>query len=86
MRSGTGGGVVDAKVAHASGERSRQDEESRTFADTDEALFDRLLGAAAATPGAPTAEYVVNARSMRAEPRCRTALPDRRVCLWVRRS
>ena len=52
MRSGTGGGVVDAKVAHASGERSRQDEEFRTFADTDGALFDRLLGAAAATPEA----------------------------------
>lgn len=52
MRSGTGTGGVDAKVVHASGEKSREDEESRTFADTDEVRFDRLLGAAAATPEA----------------------------------
>jgi hypothetical protein len=51
-RSGSGAGGVDVKLAHASGERSRQDEESQTLADTDEARFDRLLVAAAANPEA----------------------------------
>lgn len=43
---------MDVKVAHASGDRSHEDEdeESRTFADTDEARFDRLLCGADATP------------------------------------
>jgi hypothetical protein len=50
LRSGTGG--VDVKVINASGERSREEEESRTLADTDEARFDRLLRAAAAEPEA----------------------------------
>lgn len=50
VRSGTGKAGIDVKVAHASGDRSHEDEESRTFADTDEARFDRLLRAADATP------------------------------------
>jgi len=52
LRSGTGTGGVDVKVINASGERSREEEESRTLADTDEARFDRLLRAAAAEPEA----------------------------------
>jgi len=51
-RSGTGAGGVDAKVLRASGEKSREEEELRTRADTDEARFDRLLRAAAAEPEA----------------------------------
>lgn len=50
MQSGTGTGGVDAKVIHASGGRSREDEESRTLADTDEARFDRLLRAVSTDP------------------------------------
>ncbi|MGI9092853.1 MAG: DUF6414 family protein [Mycobacteriales bacterium] len=52
LRSGTGTGGVDVRVINASGERSREEEESRTLADTDEARFDRLLRAAAAEPEA----------------------------------
>lgn len=52
MRSGAGTGGVDAKVLHAAGGKSREDEASRTLADTDEARFDRLLRAAAAEPDA----------------------------------
>lgn len=51
MHSGTGAGGVDAKLIKASGEKSREDEESRTLADTDEARFDRLLRAANEDPG-----------------------------------
>jgi hypothetical protein len=52
MRTGTGAGGFDAKLISASGEKSREEEESRTVADTDEARFDRLLRAAAAEPEA----------------------------------
>lgn len=52
MRSGTGTGGIDAKIVHASGEKSSEDEESRTLTDTDEARFDRLLRAAIAEPEA----------------------------------
>lgn len=52
MRSGTGTAGADMKVIHASGEKSREDEESRTLADTDEARFARLLRAADAGPEA----------------------------------
>jgi hypothetical protein len=52
MRTGTGAGGFDAKLVSASGERSREEEESRTRADTDEARFDRLLRAAQAGPEA----------------------------------
>ena len=49
-RTGTGSGGFDAKVASASGERSREEEESKTIDDTDEARFSRLLRAAADDP------------------------------------
>ena len=49
-RTGTGSGGIDVKVAKASGEKSREEEESKTVADTDEARFDRLLQAAADEP------------------------------------
>jgi hypothetical protein len=52
MRSGSGGGGIDTKVAHASGERSREDEDTRVVSDTDEARFARLLAAADAEPEA----------------------------------
>jgi len=39
-------------LVSASGEKSREEEESRTRADTDEARFDRLLRAAEAEPEA----------------------------------
>ena len=51
-RSGSGTAGADMKLIHASGERSRENEESRTLADTDEARFDRLLRAADAEPEA----------------------------------
>ena len=51
-RSGTGGGGVDAKVIQARGERTSEEEESRTVADTDSARFARLLQAAADDPEA----------------------------------
>jgi len=50
VRTGTGAGGFDAKLVSASGEKSREEEESRTLADTDEARFDRLLRAAASQP------------------------------------
>ncbi|MPZ91867.1 MAG: hypothetical protein GEU68_09605 [Actinobacteria bacterium] len=50
LRSGAGKGGVDAKLVHASGERAKEEEESQTFSDTDEARFERLLRAAAAEP------------------------------------
>jgi hypothetical protein len=49
-RSGTGTAGIDAKLAQVAGERAREDEESRTLADTDEARFDRLLKAAMKDP------------------------------------
>lgn len=49
-RTGSGGAGVDAKFAHGEGSRSHEDEESRTFADTDEARFGRLLAAAESRP------------------------------------
>lgn len=52
MRTGTGAGGFDAKLVSASGEKSREEEESSTRADTDEARFDRLLRAAQAEPEA----------------------------------
>lgn len=52
VRSGSGSGGVDAKVIQAAGQRSREEEDSRTLADTDEARFDRLLRAADADPEA----------------------------------
>lgn len=52
VRTGTGAGGFDAKLVSASGEKSREEEESRTLADTDEARFDRLLRAAASQPEA----------------------------------
>lgn len=52
MREGTGTGGVDAKFVHASGEKTRQDVESLSFVDTDEARFNRLLIAAEAEPEA----------------------------------
>ncbi|MGI8697637.1 MAG: DUF6414 family protein [Mycobacteriales bacterium] len=52
MHTGTGAGGLDAKLVKASAERSREEEESRTLADTDEARFDRLLRAADAEPEA----------------------------------
>ena len=51
-RSGSAGGGINAKIVKASGEKSREDEDSRTLADTDEARFDRLLQAARAQPDA----------------------------------
>ena len=48
--TGSGRAGVDAKVVNASGERGREDEESRTLSDTDEARFDRLVAAAQARP------------------------------------
>lgn len=51
-RSGSGTAGVGMKFIHASGERSRENEESRTLPDTDEARFDRLLRAADAEPEA----------------------------------
>lgn len=52
LRSGAGSGGLDARLLHATGEKSREDEESRTLTDTDEARFDRLLRAADAEPEA----------------------------------
>lgn len=52
MREGTGTGGVDAKFVHAVGEKTRQDVESLSLVDTDEARFNRLLIAAAAEPKA----------------------------------
>lgn len=48
LRSGTGSGGVDAKVVKG----AREDEESRTLADTDEARFERLLQAVDSDPEA----------------------------------
>lgn len=50
MSTGTGAGGLDAKLVNASGKVSREEEESRTLADTNEARFDRLLGAAVDEP------------------------------------
>lgn len=52
VRSGAATGGVDLKVARAEGKRASEDEDSRTFADSDEAKFDRLLAAAADNPDA----------------------------------
>lgn len=52
MRTGTGTGGFDAKLISASGEKSQEEEESRTLADTDEARLARLLRAAEAEPEA----------------------------------
>ena len=49
-RVGRRSGGVDAKVINAAGEKSREEEESKTLSDTDEAQFDRLLQAAANDP------------------------------------
>ncbi len=49
-RSGSAAAGVDAKLVRASGERARENEETRTFSDTPESRFDRLLRAGAATP------------------------------------
>lgn len=51
MRSGSAGAGVD-KIVRVGGERARENEESQTVADTDEARFDRLLRAAGAEPDA----------------------------------
>jgi hypothetical protein len=51
-RSGTGSGGVDAKVVQARGERTSEQEESQTVADTDSARFARLLKAAGDDPEA----------------------------------
>lgn len=45
-RAGASSGGVDAKLFQGATEKSREDEESQTFSDTDEAKFDRLLQAA----------------------------------------
>ncbi len=55
MRSGAGEGGVDARVAHLSRQRSQEEEDTRTFADTDEARFDRLLRASSSSPEAAEA-------------------------------
>lgn len=47
LRGSVGKGGIDVKLADASLERSREDEEARTYSDTPEAQFDRLLKAAA---------------------------------------
>lgn len=52
MRTGTGAAGFDAKWISASGEKSREEEESWTLADTDEARFDWLLRAVASEPEA----------------------------------
>lgn len=52
MRTGAGAAGFDGKLVKASGEKSREDEKSRTLEDTDEARFDRLLRAAATGPEA----------------------------------
>lgn len=49
-RSGTGAGGFDTKVISVSGEKSSEDEELKTIADTDESRFDRLLQAARDDP------------------------------------
>lgn len=51
-KSGGGKGGADVKLLHVSGEKSRENESSRIYADTDEARFDRLLVAAATSPEA----------------------------------
>lgn len=48
LRGGAVKGGLDAKLATAGAERSKEFEESRTLADTDESKFDRLLAAAKA--------------------------------------
>ncbi|MEX0865395.1 MAG: hypothetical protein WD269_11080 [Acidimicrobiia bacterium] len=50
MQAGSAEAGVDVKLLRAGGERSRQDEDSTTIVDTDEARFDRLLRAAEAEP------------------------------------
>ena len=52
LRSGTGGGGVDAKIFQAQGERTSEEEESQKVADTDSARFARLLKAASDDPEA----------------------------------
>lgn len=52
LHSGAASGGVDARLMSATAERSREDEESRTLADTNEARFDRLLRAADSEPEA----------------------------------
>lgn len=49
-KTGSGKGGMDGRVIHATGERKREEEESHSTADTDEARFDRLLRAANADP------------------------------------
>lgn len=50
VRAGSADAGVDIRVVRAGGERSRQDEDSTTVVDTDEARFDRLLLAAESDP------------------------------------
>lgn len=49
-KTGGGSGGADAKVVRFTGERSRENEQSKTFSDTHEARFSRLLDAASASP------------------------------------
>ncbi len=51
-KSGGGAGAAEVKVLRLSGEKSREDESSKTFADTEDARFDRLLAAASTSPEA----------------------------------
>lgn len=52
LKGGMGKGGLDAKFANASKENSHENEESRSYSDTPEAQFDRLMKAATASPEA----------------------------------
>lgn len=52
LKGGARSGGVDTRVVRADGERSHEEESSRSTTDTDEARFDRLLRAAADDPEA----------------------------------